>query len=352
MKVHCYSLWAVIFCLLTSSLPFLHLSAAAADYELIPNKADQKWLLPKAPPAPADNQITQERVALGKALFFDPRLSSDRNLSCAGCHNPMFGWADGLPTAKGNKSKVLGRATPTIINTAYNTLQMWDGRKASLEDQAMGPMESMDEMAMDLNVLFKWLNEDSTYKEMFAKAYPKEAIDSKTVSKAIASFERTVVSNDSPFDRWVKGDKKAMTKQQIIGYRLFSDPSKGNCIACHQAPNFTDGGFHNIGLASYEEGKGDVGRFAIKPLPSLKGSFKTPTLRDVALTAPYFHDGSAKSLMEVVEHYNHGGASKTNLSPEMKPLNLKKEEMEAIVMFMQALTSPHKFVVLPQLPLN
>jgi len=352
MKVSRRSLWAVLFSVLASSLLFLHFSAAAADYALIPTKADQKWLLPKAPPSPADNRLTQDRVALGKALFFDPRLSSDRNLSCAGCHNPMFGWADGLATAKGNKSKVLGRATPTIINTAYNTLQMWDGRKASLEDQAMGPMQSMDEMAMDLGVLFKWLNEDAIYKEMFAKAYPGEAIDSKTVSKAIASFERTVVSNDSPFDRWVKGDKKAMTKQQIIGYRLFSDPNKGNCVACHQAPNFTDGGFHNIGLASYAEGNGDVGRFAIKPLPSLKGAFKTPTLRDVALTAPYFHDGSAKNLMQVVEHYNRGGASKADLSAEMKPLNLKNEEMEAIVMFMQALTSSHKSIVLPQLPIN
>lgn len=326
--------------------------ASAADYTLSPTKDDQKWLLPKTPPAPADNQPTHARVELGKALFFDPRLSSDRNLSCAGCHNPVFGWTDGLPTAKGSKSKVLGRATPTIVNTGYNTLQMWDGRKASLEDQAMGPMESMDEMAMDLTALFKWLNDEPAYKAMFDKAYPGEAVDSKTVSKAIASFERTVVSNTSPFDRWLRGDRKAMTKQQIIGFRLFSDPNKGNCIACHQAPNFTDGGFHNIGLASYADGNGDVGRFSIKPLKSMKGAFKTPTLRDITLTAPYFHDGSAKNLMEVVEHYNSGGASKVDLSPNMKPLNLTQEEKEAIVAFMQALTSPHKPVSLPELPPN
>lgn len=331
----------------SSSLP-----AVGADYAMTPTKEDRKWLLPKQPPAPADNKPNAARIELGKTLFFDPRLSSDGNLSCAGCHNPMFGWSDGLATAKGSKSKVLGRATPTVVNTAYNGLQMWDGRKASLEDQAMGPMESMDEMAMDLGALFKWLDAQPAYKAMFAKAYPGEAIDSKTVSKAIASFERTVVSNDSPFDRWLRGDRKAMTKQQVLGFRLFSDPAKGNCAACHQAPNFTDGGFHNIGLASYEGGKGDVGRFAIKPVASMKGAFKTPTLRDITLTAPYFHDGSAKTLAEVVEHYKIGGAEKTDLSRNMKPLDLTREESAAIVAFMHALTSPSKHFVLPKLPLD
>jgi cytochrome c peroxidase len=331
---------------------FVSLPVFAGDYAMTAGKDDQKWLLPKAVPAPADNQVTPARVELGKMLFFDPRLSSDRNLSCAGCHNPMFGWSDGLPTAKGSKSKILGRASPTVVNTGYNTLMMWDGRKASLEDQAMGPMESMDEMAMDLTALFKWLNEAPAYKEMFAKAYPGEAIDSKTVSKAIASFERTVVSSDSPFDHWLQGDQKAMTKQQVLGFRLFADPNKGNCVACHQAPNFTDGGFHNIGLASYADGKGDVGRFAIKPVAVNKGAFKTPTLRDVAMTAPYFHDGSAKNLMQAVEHYNKGGLSKVDLAKDMKPLNLTHDEMEAIVAFMQALTSPAKPFVLPTLPGN
>lgn len=333
-------------------LPCLSLPAFAGDYPLAPTRDDQKWLLPETPPAPANNAMTPARIELGKALFFDPRLSSDRNLSCAGCHNPMFGWSDGLPTAKGNKSKVLGRATPTIVNTGYNTLMMWDGRKASLEDQAMGPLESTDEMKMEVNLLLKWLNEEPAYKAMFSKAYPGEAIDNNTVSKAIASFERSVVSNNSPFDRWLKGDRKAMTKQQIIGFRLFSDPNKGNCIACHQPPNFTDGGFHNIGLASYHSEHPDLGRYAIKRLPSLKGAFKTPTLRDVALTAPYFHDGSAKNLMEVVQHYNSGGVNSADLSRDIKPLNLTREEMESIVAFMQALTTPPQPVTLPRLPLD
>ncbi len=347
MKNACHALTIATF-----YFSFLAVPAVAGDYITTPTKEDQKWLLPKTPPAPADNKPTPARVKLGKTLFFDPRLSSDGNISCASCHNPMFGWSDGLPTTKGHKSKVLGRASPTVVNSGHNTLQMWDGRKTSLEDQAMGPMESMDEMAADLPSLFKWLNAEPTYKTMFAKAYPGEAIDNKTVSKAIASFERTVISSNSPFDRWLQGDKKALTKQQVIGFRLFSDPNKGNCAACHQAPNFTDGGFHNIGLASYGNSNPDVGRFATKPVKSMRGAFKTPTLRDIALTAPYFHDGSANTLAEVVEHYNRGGVTKTDLSPNIKPLNLTHEEADAIVAFMQALTTPPQPFVLPTLPAN
>ena len=326
--------------------------AQAADYVLTPTRDDQKWLMPKQPVAPADNRPTAARTALGKSLFFDPRLSSDGNLSCASCHSPLFGWSDGLPTARGSKSKLLERASPTIINTAYNRLQMWDGRKITLEDQAMGPMESMDEMAMDLKLLFKWLNADPGYQAMFAKAYPGEPIDNKTLSKSLAAFERTVISTTSPFDRWVQGDRKAMTRQQVIGFRLFSDPAKGNCVACHQAPNFTDNGFHNIGLASHDKSNPDVGRYAIKPVASMKGAFKTPTLRDIGTTAPYFHDGSAKTLADVVQHYNSGGVSKNDLSPNVKPLNLNAEEAAAIVAFMQALTSPAKPFTLPQMPPN
>jgi cytochrome c peroxidase len=326
--------------------------AGAADYPMTPTKADMEWVLPKTPPSPKDNQPTPERIELGKKLFFDPRLSAEGNLSCASCHSPLFGWSDGLSTAKGFKGKHLGRASPTVVNTGYNSIQMWDGRKRSLEDQAMGPMESVDEMAMNLTALFQWLAESPAYKAAFEKAYPGEAIDHKTASKALAAFERTIVSNDSPFDRWLSGDKQAMTPQQVRGFRLFSDRNKANCIACHQAPNFTDNGFHNLGLASYDQPNPDMGRFAIKPLPSMRGAFKTPTLRDIALTAPYFHDGSAKSLLETVEHYNRGGVATKDKSQEMKVLNLTRQEMEDMVAFMQALTTTPKPFVLPVLPLN
>ncbi|HFC53115.1 MAG TPA: tryptophan tryptophylquinone biosynthesis enzyme MauG [Gammaproteobacteria bacterium] len=312
----------------------------------------QQWLLPEEPPYPEDNKPTPERITLGKMLFFDPRLSGDGNMSCATCHNPAFGWSDGLPTARGHKSMVLGRATPTVINTAYNTIQMWDGRKRDLEDQATGPMEASVEMNSDFDRLFRFLNGNRGYSEAFAKAYPGEGINKETLAKAIASFERTILSNDSPFDRWVKGDASAMTEQQVRGFRIFVDPNKGNCAICHSAPNFTDNGFHNLGLASDAGEDADPGRFAQKPIKILKGAFKTPTLRDVALTAPYFHDGSAQTLMDVVEHYVRGGVVKERLSPNIRPLDLTAREKEDLVAFLEALTTRHEPVTLPELPLR
>ena len=329
------------------------ISASFADANsLLPTEKDKEWLMPETPPYPEDNPPNQDRITLGKQLFFDPRLSGDENMSCATCHNPVFGWSDGLSVGKGVKSKLLARATPTVINTAYNGIQMWDGRKPNLEEQAMGPVDSPDEMAQNPNKLFAFLKANSEYSAAFAKAYPGEAIDGKTLGKAIASYERTVISINSPFDRWLKGDQNALTEQQIRGFRLFSDTEKTNCTACHQAPNFTDNGFHNVGLASYGVDSPDIGRFKIKPLPSLKGAFKTPTLRDVALTAPYFHDGSAKTLIDVMKHYNKGGEQKKDLAPEIKELKLIDTEIQDIVAFMQALTSTPKPVVLPVLPLQ
>ncbi|MBL4795671.1 MAG: c-type cytochrome, partial [Pseudomonadales bacterium] len=290
---------------------------------------------------------------VGKMLFFDPRVSGDNNMSCATCHSPMFGWSDGLETGKGFQSQVLGRATPTITNTAYNSIQMWDGRKRDLEDQATGPMEAGVEMNTDIPALLKWLKMSEGYSAAFKKAYPKQGINKDTLAGAIASFERTVISNNSPFDNWVKGDKKAMTKQQIKGFKLFVDADEGNCMACHSGPNFTDDGFHNVGLKSFGAKNPDMGRHAQKPLKSMKGAFKTPTLRDVTLTAPYFHDGSVATLKGVVEHYAKGGEVQSNLSANMKKkLPLSKKEVKAIVAFIEALESPHDNFVLPVLPLN
>ena len=307
----------------------------------------KRFLLPERPPHPVGNAPNPERVELGKMLFFDPRLSRDGNMSCASCHNPSLGWSDGLPTARGAKSQVLGRATPTVTNTGFNSIQMWDGRKATLEDQAMGPMEASVEMNADLERVFKWLGGNAEYRASFARAYPGEGVNRETFSKAIASFERTVVSNDSPFDRWAKGDARAMSPAQVRGFQLFA--GKGNCLTCHSGANFTDNGFHNVGLASSARPDADPGRFAERPLPLMKGAFKTPTVRDVEYTAPYFHDGSAKTLMEVVEHYDRGGDVK-NVSPNMRPLGLSAREKEDLVAFMLALSSPPRRIVLPVLP--
>lgn len=308
----------------------------------------QEWLLPEQPPHPENNAPTPERIELGKKLFFDPRLSGDGTISCATCHNPVLGWSDALPKGIGFKGSDLPRATPTIINAGYNRIQMWDGRKRSLEDQAMGPMEASLEMNMDTRRLFAWLNGNAEYRALFEKAYPGEAIDADTLSRALAAYERTIVSRNSPFDRWVKGDADAMTPQQVRGFALFV--GKAECAKCHSAPNFTDDGFHNLGLASFGEKDADLGRYGQVPLRLMKGAFKTPTLRDIERTAPYFHDGSARTLREVVEHYNKGGEVKTNLDPNMHPLNLSDQEVDDLVAFMRALTSPFIPVSLPEIP--
>ncbi len=309
-----------------------------------------KWKLAATPPHPEDNVPTPARVELGKKLFFDTRLSGDGNMSCASCHSPMYGWSDGLPTGRGSKSMVLDRASPTVLNTAYNGIQMWDGRKKSLEDQAMGPMEAAAEMNMDTARLFGWLNGHEGYRALFAAAYPGEPIDATTLSKAIASFERTVVSNGSPFDRWIAGEAGAMNADEVKGFAVFIDPNKGNCAACHSGPNFTDNSFHNLGLASYGKENPDLGRYAQKPVTSMKGAFKTPTVRDAARTAPYFHDGSSRTLEDLVDFYAKGGVVKTNRSASMKELSLSAAEKGQLVAFVKALTSPSKPFVLPELP--
>lgn len=312
----------------------------------------QDWVLPEFPPTPDNNKLTPERIDLGKKLFFDPRLSGDKNMSCATCHSPLFGWSDALPTAKGNKSMILGRASPVITNAAYNSIQMWDGRKKSLEDQAMGPMVSVNEMNMNIPRLMAFLNADRVYSSLFKKAYPNEKISDQTLAKAIASFERTIISRTSPFDQWIQGDKKAMTEEQINGFKVFSDPQKGNCEVCHSSPNFTDVGFHNLGLASFDTKTPDLGRYSQRPLGLMKGAFKTPTLRDITLSSPYFHDGSAKTLEEVIKHYKSGGKVKSNISPNFKAVNITDEEMKNLVSFMEALTSPQETFLLPILPLT
>lgn len=312
----------------------------------------RQWLLPENPPYPADNRPTPERVALGKMLFFDPRVSRDGNMSCASCHNPMFGWSDGLATGRGFQGQRLGRASPTVVNAAYNSIQMWDGRKKTLEDQAMGPLEAGAEMNTDLERFFAWMSSNQGYKAAIAKAYPGEPIDAGIFRKAIASYERTLVSRNSPFDRWIAGQPKAMNREQLRGMMVFMDPAKGNCAVCHSAPNFTDNGFHNIGLASFALNDPDPGRYTQKPVAINKGAFKTPTLRDVERTAPYFHDGSAKTLMDVVEHYVRGGEVHANLSKNIKPLSLTPQEKEDLVAFMKALSSPPTKVEFPVLPLD
>lgn len=320
---------------------------AATPYQpgsasLVKNK--HEYLRPSSVPVPPDNMMTPARVELGKSLFFDPRLSGSNWISCTTCHNPALGWSDGLPTAIGNGMKVLDRATPTVLNTAYQKFQFWDGRAKTLEEQALGPIQAEIEMGANIDEVLKKLANVPGYVRMFEHAYPGEGITKSTLAKALASFERSVVSSDAPFDRWIRGDETAISESAKRGFVLFED--KARCALCHQGFNFSDNGFHNIGL----KGNTDLGRGAKVPVKVLKGAFKTPTLRDVALTRPYMHNGAYNTLEEVVEHYNRGGDTKESLDPNMQPLELSAQEKTDLVEFLNSLTGTQAAISIPQLP--
>ncbi len=310
-------------------------------------KVEQFQRLPQIVESPS-NPMSPARVALGKALFFDPRLSGSQSMSCASCHNPSLGWSDGLPTAIGQGMSKLRRATPTIVNSAYGSVFMWDGRKHSLEDQALGPIQAKDEMNMDMTILLERLSTIKGYREMFDHAYPGEGITPDAIAKAIASFERTVVSTNTPFDRWRRGEQRAVSDAAKRGFELFL--GKADCVACHQGFNFTDEGFHNIGVKTVDGMKDDDGRYEQLKLRGMKGAFKTPTLREVALTAPYMHNGIYTTLEEVVDHYDRGGDVKDNLDISMRPLKLSTQEKIDLVEFMKTLTSERLEFAVPRLP--
>jgi cytochrome c peroxidase len=337
--------------LLSGAASFVQAASDAAVKHLDP-KDFKQWLMPEVPPQPADNKMTTVRIELGRQLWFDPRLSSNGTRSCASCHSPTAGWADGETFSKGLNGKPLARHTPTIVNIGYNTSHSWDGRAPTLEAQIPPVLKNPNVMGTDLEKLLIWMNQEHTYKPVFDAAYPGEQINVTTLAKAIATFERSMISRNSSFDRWVAGDPAALNLSQKRGMALFMDRNKTNCIACHSAPNFMDNGFHNIGLAQFGTENADVGRYNQKPVAINKGAFKTPTLRDIEHSAPYFHDGSAKTLMDVVEHYAKGGEVRTNLSPNMKPLDLTQSDKEDLVAFMKALSSPLPPLTFPALPPN
>src|ERR1043166_121062 len=246
---------------------------------------------PATIPYPNDEPPSPAEITLGKALFFDKRLSVNNKTSCATCHDPNHGFSDGVPLGKGTMGNSLGRHTPHLYNLAWGTSFFWDGRAKSLEEQALGPIEAAGEMNMAFDKLADRLKAIPFYVQSFEKVYPKSKITKENIGKAIAAFERTIISNNSPFDRYMKGDKSAMTPAAVQGMQLFV--GKAGCANCHDGPNFTDESFYNIGV-----GGKDKGRAAIAKDEALLGAFKTPGLRNVALTAPYMHDGSLKTLKE------------------------------------------------------
>ena len=297
---------------------------------------------------PADNPASKEKEELGKMLFFDPRLSGSNWISCATCHDPAFGWGDGLPRAIGNGQNELGRHSPTVINSGYFALQFWDGRAGTLEEQALGPIQAAGEMNQNMDALIKELKAIPGYVKEFGKVFGKSGITPKNIGKAIAVFERTAVSRNSAYDRYWNGDKSAMSGSAVNGMNLFF--GKAKCSICHNGPALTDSGFHNIGVKQHGPLKKDLGRYNVTKEDFDKGAFKTPGLRSVTLTAPYMHDGSEATLENVIEFYNRGGDVKKNLSPFITPLELTTQEKKDLVEFLKALEGEPIKVTLPQLP--
>lgn len=306
----------------------------------------QDYTRPATVPFPEENPFTAEKADLGHKLFFDPRLSGADYISCASCHNPSFSWGDGLPTGFGHAMTKLGRRTPTILNTAFGELMMWDGRFETLEEQALGPMASPAEMNQQMEEIVTELSAISGYRTLFNVAFPGEGITVENIAKAIATYERTIVSGIAPFDRWVAGDETAISDAAKRGFDVFNN--KARCVSCHEGWNFTNDSFHDIGLPSTDVGRGAVIENNVK----MKHAFKTPTLRNVDRRGPYMHDGSLFTLMDVIDHYNDGFKTRDSLSDEMAKLNLTAQEKQDLVEFMLTLTSNDPVVFAPRLPAN
>jgi cytochrome c peroxidase len=294
-------------------------------------------------PIPSANPSTPEKIELGKMLYFDNRLSGDKLTSCATCHDPAKGYADGLSLAEGFKGKILGRHSPTVLNAAYNTAQFWDGRVDTLEQQAVGPIMAAGEMNMGSEeALIAELTAVEEYNERFNDVFG-ESPTLQLVGDAIAAFERTIVNSDSPFDQYARGDKSALTEQEKRGLFLFF--GKASCTQCHSGPNFSDNKYYNLGMHDADEG-----RYAVSKLDADRGAFKTATIRNATLTAPFMHDGSLETLEEVVEFYNKGGADGSNKSELIFPLYLEEDEEEDLVAFLKAVTGSLPEFEMPVIP--
>jgi cytochrome c peroxidase len=295
-------------------------------------------------PSPSDNPTTQEKVALGKLLFFDPRLSGDNRMNRATCHIPEKAFTDGLKTAKGAAGKSLKRNTQSLLNVGLYAVYFWDGRAGSLEDQVLTPISSADEMSQDVDELVHELGAVPGYVKQFQSAFGT-GITKEGVAQALAAFERTLITRNSPFDRFLAGDKSALSEEAREGWRLFRE---AGCIRCHNGPALSDNKFYRLGV-DYR----DPGRGAITGDKQHLYAFRTPGLRDVARTAPYMHDGSFETLEQVVQFYYRStpAASPNVLTLDFEPLIGRSfSEIAPILAFLDALTGEAPEISPPRLP--
>ena len=284
-------------------------------------------------PAPAGNLLTRERVELGRALFFWKGLSQDRTLSCGVCHEPERAFTDGKPGAVGVRGQIGARRTQPILNRAWGKAFFWDGRAATLEQQVLQPILNPREMDLQLAEIAGRVRGNPALRTRMRAVFGREP-ENEDIARALASYVRTILAGDSPYDRYVAGDRSALNGEQQLGLKVFRGVA--NCVACHVGTNLTDERFHNTG-AGWKEGRwADEGRVSVSHDETDRGAFKTPSLREVARVAPYMHDGSLKTLEEVVDFYDKGGRENPALDTEMRELKLTVQEKRALVEFLKS----------------
>jgi cytochrome c peroxidase len=301
--------------------------------------------LPAEVPAPKDNPTTPQKVALGKQLFFDPRLSGDNKTSCASCHDPKKAFGDGLPRAKGRGGQSLSRNTPTLLNAGFYSTYLWDGRAKSMEEQALLPIQSPDEMNQDLDEMERELSAVPGYVKQFQAVFGGK-VTRDGIAKALAAFQRTLVTKPSPLDRYLRGEKDALSDQAKEGMRLFLGDA--GCVRCHRGPLLSDGKFYRLGVGLHDRGRG-----AVTGKTDDNDKFRTPTLRNIAQTGPYMHDGSQQTLSDVVTFYYRGVPSPASGVPPLDVAPLLGQsfsEIPALVAFLESLTGEAPDIAPPQLP--
>ena len=286
---------------------------------------------------PAGAPPSKAEIELGKALFFEPQLSGQQHLSCATCHNPTQGFSDGRAKSMADRGNTTTRNAPHLYNLAWSRVLFWDGRQDNLDTMALDAIKSPDEMNLPLATMVERLQAIPSYAMTFKQLYP-DGLTAENVGKAIGAFERSLITQNSAFDRYLRGDNTALSDKALRGLLLFA--GKANCLACHDGANFTDESFHNIGLQT-----DDLGRGKFEQGAHFRYTFKTPGLRNVALTGPYMHNGSINTLRDVVQFYNQGGQRREGIDTQMKPLHLSAEEVDQLIAFMESLTDP--LIVLP-----
>jgi cytochrome c peroxidase len=325
------------------SLPLRGASPSASVQVFAQNSP--KLLFPEVP-VPPQNPLTQAKIELGFRLFFEPRLSANNQMSCATCHQPTRGFSNAQANALGVTGLRGKRNVPTIYTTAWYTSQFWDGRAASLEEQALGPIENPIEMNEILPNVIRKLSEMPYYRNKFQQTFGT-AITAQGIAQALASFERALSLKPNAYDLYREGDFNALTPAQERGMVIFG--RQAHCTTCHKGVQTTDNKFHNLGVGM-NQANPDLGRYEVTRQTEDRGAFRTPSLRNISATGPYMHDGSIKTLAEVIEFYDRGGIANPNLSLEMNPLNLTPEDKSDLLAFLNALTAPDNLKEIANLP--